>query len=341
MTLRKRPQPARAAAAPGKRDFPLDGIVASAMDAIITVDENQRIVLFNKAAEKIFRCPAALAMGGPLDRFIPERFRGTHHGHIERFGRTGTTTRVMGERLHLYGLRADGEEFPIDASISQVTAEGGKYYTVILRDVTERKAGEVALQRSYQELRAASERLLGIIQSAMDAVVTIDHEQRIVMFNEAAEKIFRCPAGQAIGKPLDRFIPERFRAAHRGHVEHFGATRVTTRMMGAQLELFGLRANGEEFPIDASISQVTVEGHKLYTVILRDVTERRRAQEAQERSHRELRELSSTMHEVREAERLRIARELHDELAQWLTALKMDVSWLSSRLPREQAPLLE
>ena len=203
------------------------------------------------------------------------------------------------------------------------------------------KAAETALERSHRELKETGERLKVIIQSAMDAIITVDDNQNIVLFNAAAEKIFGCPAVAAVGTPLDRFIPERFRAAHRDHVGRFGETGMTTRMMGARIALLGLRANGEEFPIDASISQVVIEGRKLYTVILRDITTRRRAEEALERSYRELRELSTVMHEVREAERLRIARELHDELAQWLTAIKMDVSWLLSRLPREQAPLVE
>jgi two-component system sensor histidine kinase UhpB len=192
------------------------------------------------------------------------------------------------------------------------------------------------------DLQEAGERMSGILHSAMDAIITIDEEQRIVLFNQAAERIFRCRAEQAMGGPLERLIPERFRAAHRAHVRRFGETRVTTRHMGGVTPgLLGLRANGEEFPIDASISQVMVGGRKLYTVILRDITDRKRAEEALERSYEELRELSASMNEVREAERTRIARELHDELAQWLTALRMDVSWLASRLPRELGPLLE
>jgi PAS domain S-box-containing protein len=321
--------------------FPFGAIVASAMDAVITVDARQRIVLFNAAAERVFRCPAAEALGSPLERFIPERFRAAHHDHIRHFSSTGVSTRLMGARLALSGLRADGEEFPIDASISQVTTKGRKFYTVILRDVTERQAAAAALERSGRELKEAGERLDAIIQSAMDAIITVDEDQRIVLFNAAAERIFGCPAAEAVGGPLDRFLPERFRAAHREHVRHFGRTGTTTRMMGTRLALLGLRANGEEFPIDASISQVVIEDHKRYTVILRDITERKRAEEALERSYRELRELSAVMHEVREAERLRIARELHDELAQWLTAIKMDASWLAARLPRDQTRLVE
>jgi len=339
VTARKR---ARRAAVPRRRfRFPLDAIVASAMDAVITVDEKQHIVLFNAAAERVFRCPASRAIGGPLDRFIPERFRAAHRAHIERFGRTGVTNRVMGARLALSGLRADGEEFPIDASISQLTAGRRKYYTVILRDVTEQRAAELALGRSNRDLRESAGRLDVIIQSAMDAIITVDENQAVVLFNAAAEKVFDCAAAEAIGAPLDRFIPQRFRAAHHDHVRHFGETGTTTRAMGARLALFGLRAGGEEFPIDASISQVRIGGRKLYTVILRDITQRKRAEEALERSYRELRELSAAMNEVREAERLRIARELHDELAQWLTAVKMDVSWLSARLPQGEAGLID
>jgi PAS domain S-box-containing protein len=116
-------------------------LVDSAMDAIISVDESQRIVLYNPAAEKVFLWPRAAVMGQRLDVLVPDRFRAAHEEHIAQFGRTGATSRQMGDSRILYGLRASGEEFPIEASISQHSESGRKLYTVILRDVTERVRG--------------------------------------------------------------------------------------------------------------------------------------------------------------------------------------------------------
>jgi PAS domain S-box-containing protein len=156
--------------------------------------------------------------------------------------------------------------------------------------VAEREAAQGALllvqdlarhrERAEQALRSSEQRLSGIVNSAMDGIITVDRYQRIVLFNSAAESIFRCPAADAIGRDLDHFIPARFREAHRRHIQSFGETGVTNRSMSSPGALFGVRAGGEEFPIEATISQVESEGQKLYTVILRDVTLRRQAEEA-------------------------------------------------------------
>jgi PAS domain S-box-containing protein len=312
----------------------LDAVVRSAMDAIIAVDAEQRIVLFNSAAERMFGIDARQAIGAPLERFIPERFRAAHRGHIERFGRTGESSRLMGARTPLWALRADGTEFRIEASISHAAVGGHQLFTVILRDITERLAAEARVRDSQARLDA-------IVRSAMDAIITVDAEQRVVLFNAAAERMFGIAPGQALGAPLERFIPERFRPAHRGHIAQFGRTGDTARRMGRQQALWALRADGTEFPIEASISHATVGGEQFFTVIIRDITARLAADAEIERSHAQLRSLAATMHEVREAEQTRIARELHDELGQALTALKMDVDLLESMSPPGRAGLLE
>ena len=149
--------------------------------------------------------------------------------------------------------------------------------------------------------KTSREQLAGILLSAMDAIITVDAGQRIVLFNPAAELMFRCPAAEAIGQPIDRFIPERFRTAHRTHVQAFGHAKATNRRMGALGAVSGLRANGEEFPAEAAISQVEAGGRKLYTVILRDISLRKQLEEQLRQTERlaELGTLASGMaHEI-------------------------------------------
>jgi len=214
----------RAEAALSDSEGRLAGIIASAMDCIITVDEQQRIVLFNCAAEKMFRCPAEEAIGQPLTRFIPERFHASHGEHIRKFGETGVTNRAMGPKDLLWALRADGQEFQIEASISHVVTGGKKLFTVILRDVTERKQAE--------EMR---ERLAAVVDSSDDAIIGKTLDGVITSWNRGAEKVFGYSPSEAVGKsmlmlfPADRLNEESdilTRISHGESVEHYETERV-------------------------------------------------------------------------------------------------------------------
>ncbi|HEU4350786.1 MAG TPA: PAS domain-containing sensor histidine kinase [Burkholderiales bacterium] len=215
--------------------------------------------------------------------------------------------------------------------------------TVIIADMLVIGAGIVVAAREVlladHRTEASEAQLASIVDSAMDAIISVDEKQRIVLFNRAAEQVFRVRREDALGSSLDRFLPARFRAPHRKHIEHFGSTGVTSRRMGDVTTLWALRMNekneGEEFPIEASISQAGAPGNRHYTVILRDITRRKQAEDALKSSERELRELSARVLEAREEEKAHIARELHDELGQLLTALKMDLGWLRERLPAD------
>lgn len=132
-------------------------------------------------------------------------------------------------------------------------------------------------------LKIGEERMKAILDSATDAIITIDQAQRITVFSRGAERIFRCPAAEAIGQPIDKFIPARWRSVHREHIRAFGETGVSSgRQMGGERVLAAMRADGEEFPIDAQISQSGIGADKLYTVILRDVTDRKRLERERE-----------------------------------------------------------
>lgn len=304
----------------------LSGVLESAMDAIITVDEAQNIVFYNRAAESIFGWPVQQMLGQPLALLMPERFQAGHGDHVRRFGSTGVTSRRMGGSSVVYGRRANGQEFQMDASISQLDTPDGKLFTVILRDVTERLKAE-------QDHKRLTARLSGLLESAMDAILTVDEHQHVTLYNRAAEKIFGWPSDQVLGQRLEKLMPERFRQGHASHLQHFAATGTTSRRMGDGTVLYGQRASGEEFPMEASISQLDMPDGKLFTVILRDVTQRVQAQQ-------ELQAFATEANAIRESEKTRVARELHDELAQSLTAIKMDTIWLRDQVPNANAEFL-
>lgn len=206
-------------------------------------------------------------------------------------------------------------------ALAMAAATCGLAWLLAVRDAARDRAGKLALE-------GADARLAGLLDSAMDAIITVDSEQNVVLYNKTAEKIFGWPTREMLGQPLTRLIPQRHRDAHGGQVRRFGQTGTTSRRMGDGTVLYGLKASGEEFPLEASISQLDTAQGKLYTVILRDVTERVRAAE-------ELSAFASAAHAIRENEKTRIARELHDELAQSLTAIKMDATWVREAMPRD------
>jgi two-component system, NtrC family, response regulator AtoC len=166
----------------------LAGIIASAMDAIITTDSEQRIVIFNEAAERLFGRPAEEAKGALLEEFIPDRFRKIHHEHVRRFAQTGETLRQMGALPELVALRANGEEFPVEASISQIEVGGQKFFTVILRDITERKQSEEKLRE--QAL---------LLDKAQEAILLRALEGPILYWNQGAERLYGWSAEEAVG----------------------------------------------------------------------------------------------------------------------------------------------
>lgn len=187
-------------------------------------------------------------------------------------------------------------------------------------------AADAVLRSNEIQLHQAGSRLAGLVDSAMDAIITIDEDQKIVLFNRAAERIFGQPRNDILDKSLLALMPTRFHQDHGDMVKRFGMTGITGRRMGGQTTLFGLRANGEEFPMEASISHLDTPEGKLFTVVVRDVTERVRAEES-------LATLSANASALREAEKRKIARELHDDLAQTMTVLKIDLISLRDSLP--------
>jgi len=183
-----------------------------------------------------------------------------------------------------------------------------------------------------KELSGANDRYHQTIDSVMDGIVATDESHNILVFNPAAERMFGLSAKAVIGHSLDTLLPHRLRDAHQQHVGAFTESGDASKSMGPQLEITGRRADGTEFPIESTISQTLIGGKRQLTAVLRDVTERRRNEENLREMNAQLRKLSESLQSVREEERSRISRELHDELGQQLTGLKLEFSWLSNRM---------
>ena len=187
------------------------------------------------------------------------------------------------------------------------------------------------LTQSSKDLSIHKQRLAGIIDTAIDGIMTINSEQNILLLNPSAAAIFGYHVSDLMGVSLNKVIPDRHRKVHGSHIAKFGDTGATKRKMGNDFEDFyvtGLRADGTEFPIEASISSLLEEGQRYYTVIFRDITERKLAKERTAQYHIQLSQLSMALQNIREEERKHIARELHDDLGQLLAALRMDLSLL-------------
>lgn len=181
------------------------------------------------------------------------------------------------------------------------------------------------LEDAHAQAELADSRLEVIAETTPDAIITLDAQQIVLFANPATESMFKLDRDRIVGQPIDQFIPLQARESHRSHVLKFGRDGQTRRKMAGHLQVKGLRADGTQFPIDASISRYFIDDVVHYTAILRDVSERVATENSLDEVRQKVQRYAARLRSVREDEQKRISRELHDDIGQRLTALKLDI----------------
>ncbi|MEJ2237712.1 MAG: PAS domain S-box protein [Gemmatimonadales bacterium] len=260
-------------------------VMESAIDAIISGDVSGNIRSWNSAATALFGFTDEEVIGQPIELIIPERFRKSHQEGLKRVS-SGGPHHVIGKTVELAAVRKNGTEFPVELSLATWFLDDERYFTGIIRDISERKQAE-------QKFRSVTD-------SAVDAIISADHTGKIISWNNAATRILGYAPAEAIDQQLEIIIPERY---HEPHQE--GMKRVTaggeSRVIGSTVELFARTKDGKEVPIELSLSTWTVRDERYYTGIIRDIRERKQAEETLRLSEQALRESTRELKQKNQA----------------------------------------
>ena len=257
-------------------------------DAILIVNVTGRIVLANAQAQHLFGYAGRELAGEPVEALLPPRYRQAHLGHRGAFF-AHPRTRAMGASLELFGQRRGGNEFQVEISLSPLETEEGTMVMCAVRDIEERMEARRRADRKFRDL----------LESAPDAMVIVDAAGSIVLVNTQTVALFGWKHEELVGKPVETLVPHRFRGAHGAHRNGFFA-HPKVRQMGAGLDLFGLRKDNSEFPVEISLSPILTEDGLLIASTIRDATERKRSEHILMEANRLKSEfLASMSHELR------------------------------------------
>ena len=275
----------------------------SITDAFMTLDHDWCFTYVNSRAEKMLRCSRDELLGGNLWEKYPALVGSTFERKFQQA--LAENVSVSFELfMESWGVWLEVNAFP--------SAQG---LAAHCRDVTEK---HMALQRLTEE----QETLSAVINSTSNAIISIDEEGRINIFNPAAERIFRRSRESMQGQTLELLMPGRLRTAHQTHRQQFLDAKETSRMMGLGL-VKGLRSDGQELDLEVTIAQVTVQQQQVLIAILKDVTARVKADASVEHSRAQLSDLTQRLMTQEKVLVKRLAQALHDQLGQTMAAIRM------------------
>jgi PAS domain S-box-containing protein len=246
--------------------------VEAAPSGVVMVDSKGKIILVNAETERLFDYPRAELIGQSIELLVPARFQNIH-AHQRGAFITTPETRRMGVGRELFGRRKNGSEFPIEIGLNPIQTSEGVLVLSVIVDITERKAAE--------------ERFRSVVEAAPSGMAMVDDTGKIIMVNAETERLFGYKREELIGQSVEIFVPPRFRQRHPHSRQGYQAAP-QVRSMGAGRDLYGLRKDGSEFPVEIGLNPIsTPAGMSTLTTIL-DITARKQAEEALRAAHNTL-----------------------------------------------------
>jgi PAS domain S-box-containing protein len=234
-------------------------MVEAAPNAMVMINGAGRIAMVNAQAERVFGYGRAEMLREPVEMLVPERFR-AHHPALRDTFFTDPQSRPMGAGRELYGLRKDGSEFPVEIGLNPIDTQEGTMVLSAIVDISERKRLE--------------ERFRLVVEAAPNAMVMINAAGRIEMVNAQAERVFGYDRSALLGQPVEMLVPERFRAHHPGLRNSFFAD-ARSRLMGAGRDLYALRRDGSEFPVEIGLNPIETEDGTMVLSAIVDISDRK------------------------------------------------------------------
>jgi two-component system sensor kinase FixL len=268
-------------------------IIESAVDAIVVIDAQGRIEVFNPAAQRLFGYKESDVVGRNVSMLMPPPYRDEHDGYLNRYLTEGHA-RIIGIGREVQGLKRDGSLFPLHLSVAEMTVEGQRKFTGILHDLSAR----VELEN---RLRSSEERWRAIVESAVDAIIVIDGHGRIEAFNPAAERLFGYSEREVLRKNVSLLMPSPYRDEHDSYLERY-QREGNARIIGIGREVTGRHRDGSTIPLHLSVGEMVVAGERKFTGMLHDLTARKRIelQLSEQQSLAKIGEMAAVLaHEIR------------------------------------------
>ena len=264
-------QPLAIATALSEERARIKAIIDTAVDGIITIDERGLLESMNPAAQNLFGYDESEVVGTNISRLMPSPYHEEHDGYLANYLHTGEA-QIIGIGREVEGLRRDGSTFPMELAVGEAVVAGRRLFTGIVRDITARKSAERALQEAEAGTRA-------IVTTAVDGIIAIDARGIVSSFNPAAERIFGHTAAEVIGQNVSMLMPAPYHEEHDGYLQNYVSTG-EAKIIGIGREVEGIRKDRTTFPMDLAVGEAIVEGRRLFTGIVRDISERKRTDDA-------------------------------------------------------------